>query len=356
MRDHGRIATAFYRSGDIRGLPDSWKLLAAYCLTGPHSNMAGVFCAPDGYVGDDLEWASERVQEGFGELDRKGWATRCQQTNWVVIHKYLKWNPIENPNQAKGLIKVVKTMPRGAAIGTSVFDAISEYCPKLSDAQLAEIRAHLDPKRDVNTQPLALRFERVSKSGVGAGAGIGAEVKAGEGGQAPPPPPVFPELDLNSSTHRESETPARTAQAYSDAYKTRYGVEPTFNAKTRGQIANFVQRVPWDDAPFIARFYVQHGRKLYCDSQHCIDLMLRDAEGLRTEYQRQIKKGTLVTGNWWETPRGIEYMGREKGIAACESFARFTAEVFHAMGDGPWMLKVDYLVQQHLDDVRKEAA
>lgn len=72
--------------------------------------------------------------------------------------------------------------------------------------------------------------------------------------------------------------------AYSTAYQKRYGVQPTRNAMVNGQLAQFVGRVPAAEAPEIAAFYVQHNRAFYVSARHAIGALLRDAEGLRTEW------------------------------------------------------------------------
>lgn len=73
-------------------------------------------------------------------------------------------------------------------------------------------------------------------------------------------------------------------QAYSTAYENRYGVLPTRNAKVNGQLAQFVQRVPADEAPDIAAFYVTHNAGFYVRCGHAVGGMLSDAEKLRTEW------------------------------------------------------------------------
>jgi hypothetical protein len=72
--------------------------------------------------------------------------------------------------------------------------------------------------------------------------------------------------------------------AYSAAYRERYSVDPVRNAKVNGMLASFLTRVPQEEAPAIAAFYVGHGKSLYVSARHCVDLLLRDAEGLRTEW------------------------------------------------------------------------
>ncbi len=86
----------------------------------------------------------------------------------------------------------------------------------------------------------------------------------------------------------DAHAPGRTIQvweAYSQAYSARHGAEPTRNAKINGMLGKFMDRVPVEEAPAIAAFYVSHNGRLYVNSMHAIDLLLRDAEKLRTEWQ-----------------------------------------------------------------------
>lgn len=77
---------------------------------------------------------------------------------------------------------------------------------------------------------------------------------------------------------------AMTWLAYSQAYAERYGAEPVRNATVNGQLANFVKRLGDKEAPAVAAFYVGSNRQVYVGSRHAVSLMLRDAEGLRTEW------------------------------------------------------------------------
>ncbi len=72
--------------------------------------------------------------------------------------------------------------------------------------------------------------------------------------------------------------------AYIAAYKKRHNHDPTRNKTVNAQMANFVRRVGGADAPGIAAFYVAHNDFLYVKSMHPVSLMLRDAEGLRTQW------------------------------------------------------------------------
>ena len=70
------------------------------------------------------------------------------------------------------------------------------------------------------------------------------------------------------------------------------GCCPTRNAKVNGQMAQFCKRVPLEEAPAIAAFYLGHNSAFYLRGSHSVGAMLQDAEKLRTEWQT----GRKVTG------------------------------------------------------------
>lgn len=113
MRDYGKVYSTFWSSETTGQLSDDGKLLALYLMTCSHSTIAGVYRLPDGYVSEDLNWGSERVQKGFDELFRKGFANRCGTTKWVWVCKHLEWNKPENPNQRKSASKIALSVPDG---------------------------------------------------------------------------------------------------------------------------------------------------------------------------------------------------------------------------------------------------
>jgi hypothetical protein len=79
--------------------------------------------------------------------------------------------------------------------------------------------------------------------------------------------------------------------AYFFAYLDRYGIEPIKNKPANYCIADFVKRVGEQDAPAILSFYVQHNDSFYLKATHQLNLALRDAESLRTQWM----KGKAIT-------------------------------------------------------------
>lgn len=113
MREYGQIQCAFWQSQDAQEWTDAGKLLAAYLMTGPHSNGLGCYRCPDGYVMADLGWSQERVSEGFAELSRNGFAYRFEGV--VFVPGFLRWNKVANGNVASARMAEFEALPKGEA-------------------------------------------------------------------------------------------------------------------------------------------------------------------------------------------------------------------------------------------------
>lgn len=119
--------------------------------------------------------------------------------------------------------------------------------------------------------------------------------------------PVVVDLDLKqrdqdqkqllpARRHKEStRQPGKTTpvwNAYSAAYEKRHGCEPADSGAERGKLMRFMAKVPEAEAPEIASFFLTHNDALYIRAKHPIDLLVRDAQKLRTEWM----SGQQVTG------------------------------------------------------------
>jgi len=81
-----------------------------------------------------------------------------------------------------------------------------------------------------------------------------------------------------------------------------------------GQLANLVSRLG-QEAPAVASFYLTHNRPIYVSARHAVDLLLRDCEGLRTQWATGIKATHL------------EARSAEQGDAVLEQIKRVTARI-----------------------------
>jgi len=76
---------------------------------------------------------------------------------------------------------------------------------------------------------------------------------------------------------------AETWKAYKRAYQHRYGAPPVRNKTVNSKIKLFVERIGID-SPAVAAYYVGCQMATYVRDTHGVGLMLRDAEGLRTQW------------------------------------------------------------------------
>lgn len=105
------------------------------------------------------------------------------------------------------------------------------------------------------------------------------------------PDPEFINPNLKSIAHAGNGV--ATWQSYASSYRLRYGVDPVRNTAVNSQLKKLVDRLGSDEAPQVAAFYLTHNKPLYVSARHPTNLLLRDAEGLRTEWATGIKSTTL---------------------------------------------------------------
>lgn len=74
---------------------------------------------------------------------------------------------------------------------------------------------------------------------------------------------------------------SKTWQAFSNAYRKRYGSEPVRNASTNSQMLNFVKRIGETESPDVAEYYVTLNEVFYANAGHSTGILLRDCEKIR---------------------------------------------------------------------------
>lgn len=155
MRIFGSIQLCFWASLDTQQLSDQGKLLAIYLLTGPHSNMIGCFRLPDGYITADLRWNNETVSKAFHELARTKFLTRDDHSAWLVIHKFLKWNPVQNPRQGIGIQRLFDIVPTENKVWKSLINGLLEYGKYLNEGFVNRLQTLQTSSETVNRECVA---------------------------------------------------------------------------------------------------------------------------------------------------------------------------------------------------------
>ena len=169
---YGKIYPQFWDS--FRGQDSDVMLLGAYLLTCHHRNMIGCYRLPITYAADDLEWEPTRVSNALGQLAAMGFATYCFRSRFVWVHKFLEFNPLENPNQRTGAWCKAEEIPQNC-----------EFRP-----QFLELLSTITGMGETLSEPFPNPFETLSKpftnplptlSKPGTGAVVGTGVGAGKG-------------------------------------------------------------------------------------------------------------------------------------------------------------------------------
>ena len=83
-----------------------------YLLTSPHRNILGFYFLPAPYACFDLGWDEKRFQKGLQELLQTGRVKYDERAHVVLVMNYLKYNPLENPNQVKSALEKLDTIPQ----------------------------------------------------------------------------------------------------------------------------------------------------------------------------------------------------------------------------------------------------
>lgn len=90
--------------------------------------------------------------------------------------------------------------------------------------------------------------------------------------------------------------------AYREGYVERYGVEPLRNPTVNGQLAHLLRRLG-QEAPAVARYYLDLETPLYRREGHSVGMLLKHAEHLRTLW----KQAGQTRGTDSDRPRTTEW-------------------------------------------------
>lgn len=150
---YGKIFTGYWTSPDISEQDVETKVIGAYLLSSTHSNMLGCFRLPIAYVVDDLRMGSETVSKGFRNLSGKGFLTHDPELSWVFIRNFLKWNPIENPNQGKAAAKLVGEVPTRSSVYAPLVQILKANPANFPEGFINSLETLLEPFRNQYPYP-----------------------------------------------------------------------------------------------------------------------------------------------------------------------------------------------------------
>lgn len=290
MRDYARVSGKFWtsRTGkDIKKRGPEAVIMALYLMTSPMSNMLGLYYMAIPTAGHETGLGSEGASKGLRCCIEAGFCDYCDDTEMVWVYEMAKY-------QIGGSLKASDLQVKGVQ---KQYDELSEnpflarfYERYGEDFKMVSKRGDDTPKASplegATKAPASQEQEQAQEQ---------AQAKSTEQGQAQATvrqassKPAAPKKQ--AANPKDKAPSALVWEAYEAAYAMRYGHAPTRNAKVNGQLAQFVARVPAEEAPVIAAFYVGMNTAFYLRKCHAVDCLLAYAEAIRTQWLA----GSVVT-------------------------------------------------------------
>ncbi len=268
MARYRKVDPRIWNDAKFRSLSDSSKLIFFFLLTHPHMTAIGAMRSSAPGLAAEIGWSTEAFAEAFHEVTRKGMAEHDEKASLIWLPNFVRYNPPESPNVVKAWASALEMLPEcsllnrvvagSVAFAQSLNKGFSEALPEAFSKgmpyQEQEQEQEQEQDKSVDAPPAS-----------------------------PPPRPKKPKAESGDETRIQAAC-RETFKAYASAYWDRYQTEPVVNAKVRSQIKQFVQRLPYEEAPLVAAFYVGHPSAFYVRKGHDVGSLLADAEKLRTEW------------------------------------------------------------------------
>lgn len=265
MRDYAQVSPQFWtgQTGKkLKAAGPETVIVAMYLMTSPHANMIGVYHCPIAYIAIDTGLSIEGASKGLQRAIEADFCTFEAESEYVFVHSFAEYQigaELDPKDlRCKGVAKELEKVPKGQCWqGFRARYAVPFNLPEPAVA-VSPFEAPSKPETETETE-----------TGSRTGTRTGTRAKRLSPAVADAP----------------AVAPTNAAwKAYSEAYLERYEAEPVRNRTINGQLSQFVARLGAEEAPVVAAFYLGHRNGLYVSAMHPVNLLLRDAEKLRTEW------------------------------------------------------------------------
>lgn len=158
-REYGKVATRFWTDARVLSLEGREKLVFLFLLAGTQSNCVGCFRCTSHHIAADAVCSAEEAEQALARLAAVGLIERDVAAGLVWLPRWLRYNPLLNPNMGKSALMDLLALPASPLLACVVesLQAFATLLPKGWQAQLA----HLFPN------PLGNEFGK--EEGVGLG-------------------------------------------------------------------------------------------------------------------------------------------------------------------------------------------
>ena len=112
---YNETSQRLWLSRDFLALSDRAKLLWIFLLTGPiKTSLAGIYNAGIGTCTDHMRVSIDVFKKAFGELEERGMAEACWETNVIYLPRWIYHNRAPaNPNVLKSWFRILSAIPDG---------------------------------------------------------------------------------------------------------------------------------------------------------------------------------------------------------------------------------------------------
>lgn len=106
-----RIASRIWTDEKFEEFDTTTKLLYLYIISNHHCNMIGYYRLPKKYIKADLDLDDKQLDKAFSKLLDEQLIKYDDNRSIILVKNYLKYNTIQNINQAKGALKKLAELP-----------------------------------------------------------------------------------------------------------------------------------------------------------------------------------------------------------------------------------------------------
>lgn len=272
-RDYGKVESGFWTGKTGKALKKQGPeavIVALYLMTCQHANMLGLYYLSKTYIAVDTPLGFEGACKGLQGACEAGFCRYDEESEMVWVLEMASYQIGEKlepkDNQVKGVQRQYDALPENPFL--------AQFYERYAKSFHMTSGRGLQPKKQSPSKAprKPLRSQEHEQEQEQEHEHQQDQEQAQE--------------QKGSTGARAARSPAPTAavwEAYSDAYEARYHQKPIRNATVNGILAQLVGRLG-ETAPDVARFYVGHNKAFYVSCQHAVQALLKDAEGLHTQW------------------------------------------------------------------------
>lgn len=157
---YSKVDARFWEDEKVLDLSIYAQHLMLYLLTCKHRNMFGCYRIPKGYMSDDTKIGSTDIDSALSELIYGGLIEYDERLKIVFVINFIKYNPIENPNQTKAAMDRLADMPDCAFFKTVAETLESRQkehlAPLIEELYKRSPKGLVEPLREGYAQPVAV--------------------------------------------------------------------------------------------------------------------------------------------------------------------------------------------------------